>query len=58
MLMQAVALLVSRPQSRSRFDIPVHTDIHRYCTEFIVVSRSRVQVVYQTYFGNADTKFH
>lgn len=28
MLMQAVALLVSRPQSRNRFEIPVHTDIH------------------------------
>lgn len=27
-LMQAVALLVSRPQSRNRFEIPVHTDIH------------------------------
>ncbi|PSN48119.1 UDP-glucose:glycoprotein glucosyltransferase [Blattella germanica] len=27
-MMQAVSLLVSRPQSRSRFEIPVHTDIH------------------------------
>jgi hypothetical protein len=33
MLMQAVALLVSRPQSRNRFGIPVHTDIHRYSME-------------------------
>ncbi|XP_069668834.1 UDP-glucose:glycoprotein glucosyltransferase isoform X2 [Periplaneta americana] len=27
-LMQAMALVVSRPQSRSRFEIPVHSDIH------------------------------
>jgi hypothetical protein len=33
MLMQAVALLVSRPQSRNRFEIPVHTDMHRYSME-------------------------
>jgi hypothetical protein len=37
-LMQAVALLVSRPQSRNRFDIPVHTDTYRYGTEFNMVT--------------------